>query len=85
MYHVSKIHAMATKKYKATTDSKHSQPVAENHLKRNFVADKPNQSWVADITYLYSQEGRLYLAAIMDLYSCKIVGWSMKNRITQSR
>jgi len=76
------IHAVAKKKYKATTDSRHTQLVAPNHLNRNFVADKPNQSWVADITYLYTKEGWLYLSTIMDLYSRKIIGWSMKNRIT---
>jgi transposase InsO family protein len=78
----AEIHAMAKKKYKATTDSKHSLPVAANSLNRNFVADKLNQFWVADITYIYTQEGWLYLSTIMDLYSRKIVGWSMKNRIT---
>ena len=77
------IHAMAKKKYRAATDSKHSLPVAANHLNRNFRVDKPNQFWVADITYIYTQEGWLYLFTIMDLYSRKIVGWSMKNRITQ--
>ena len=77
------IHAVAKKKYRATTDSKHSLPVAANSLNRNFVADKPNQSWVADITYIYTQEGSLYLSTILDLYSRKIVGWSMENRITQ--
>jgi len=93
-YHVSKkrverlmreagIHAMAKKKYRATTDSKHSLPVAANHLNRNFRVDRPNQFWVADITYIYTQEGWLYLSTIMDLYSRKIVGWSMKNRITK--
>jgi len=76
------IHAMAKKKYKATTDSRHTQLVAPNHLNRNFVADKPNQSWVADITYIYTKEGWLYLSTIMDLYSRRIIGWSMKNRIT---
>jgi len=93
-YHMSKkrverlmretgIHAIAKKKYRATTDSKHSLPVAENHLNRNFSVDKLNQFWVADITYIYTQEVWLYLSIIMDLYSRKIVGWSMKNRITQ--
>ena len=92
-YHLSKkrverlmreagIHAVAKKKYKATTDSRHTQLVAPNSLNRNFVADKPNQSWVADITYIYTKEGWLYLSTIMDLYSRRIVGWSMKNRIT---
>ena len=93
-YHVSKkrverlmkevgIYAIAKKKYRATTDSKHSLLVALNSLNRNFSVNKPNQFWVADITYTYTQEGWLYLSTIMDLYSRKIVGWSMKNRITQ--
>ena len=93
-YHMSKkrverlmretgIHAVAKKKYKATTDSKHSHPVAANYLNRNFRVDRPNQFWVADITYIYTQEGWLYLSTIMDLYSRKIVGWSMNHRITQ--
>ena len=93
-YHLSKkrverlmkeagIHAIAKKKYRATTDSKHSLPVAPNSLNRNFRGHKLNQFWVADITYIYTQEGWLYLSTIMDLYSRKIVGWSMKNLITQ--
>ena len=77
------VHAIAKKKYRATTDSKHSLPVAANHLNRNFKVNKLDQFWVADITYVYTQEGWLYLSTIMDLYSRKIVGWSMKNRITQ--
>ena len=77
------IHAVAKNKYRATTDSKHSLPVALNSLNRNFSVNKPNQFWVADITYIYTQESWLYLSTIMDLYSRKIVGWSMKNQITQ--
>ena len=77
------IHAIAKKKYRATTDSKHTLPVAANSLNRNFSVNRPNQSWVADITYLYTQEGWLYLSTIMDLYSRKIIGWSMHRRITQ--
>ena len=68
---------------KATTDSKHSLPVAANSLNRNFSVNKLDQSWVADITYIYTKEGWLYLSTIMDLYSRRIIGWSMKNRITQ--
>jgi len=93
-YHLSKkrverlmreaaIHAVAKKKYRATTDSKHTLPVAPNSLNRNFRVNKLNQFWVANITYIYTQEGWLYLSTIMDLYSRKIMGWSMKNRITQ--
>lgn len=77
------IRARQKKKYKATTDSNHSFPVAENHLKRNFTAFGPNQHWVSDITYIYTKEGWLYLATIMDLYSRKIVGWGMEERLTQ--
>ena len=78
----AEIHVIAKKKYRATTDSRHTQPVAPNSLNRNFSVNKLNQFWVADITYIYTQEGWLYLSIIMDLYSRKIVGWSMKNRIT---
>jgi len=77
------IQAVAKRKYKATTDSKHTQPVADNLLNRDFTVERPNQAWVADITYIYTQEGWLYLATIMDLYSRKIIGWSLKERLTK--
>jgi transposase InsO family protein len=64
-----------------TTDSQHGFPVAENVLNREFEAEKPNQKWVADITYIPTDEGWLYLAGVLDLYSRKIVGWSMSNLI----
>jgi len=67
------IHAVTKKKYRATTDSKHSHPIAANYLNRNFKVDKPNKFWVADITYIFTQEGWLYLSTIMDLYSRKIL------------
>ena len=60
-----------------TTDSCHAHPVAANLLNRNFTATQPNQKWVCDITYIPTTEGWLYLAATLDLYSRKIVGWSM--------
>ncbi|RXG63564.1 IS3 family transposase [Candidatus Atribacteria bacterium 1244-E10-H5-B2] len=63
------IQAVAKRKYKATADSRHSRPVAKNHLNRQFTPKRPNQSWVADITYIYTKEGWLYLATIMDLDS----------------
>jgi putative transposase len=64
-----------------TTDSNHDHPIAPNHLVQAPKATAPNQLWVADITYIETQQGWLYLAAIMDLYSRKIVGWAMSQRI----
>jgi transposase InsO family protein len=60
-----------------TTDSSHDHPIAGNRLQRDFTADHPNTKWVADLTYVPTSEGWLYLAALLDLYSRKIVGWSM--------
>jgi putative transposase len=73
----------AAKKFKATTNSKHHLPVAPNLLQQNFVAHKPNQKWVSDITYCWTEEGWLYLAVVMDLYSRKVVGWAMSARMTK--
>src|SRR5882672_10469380 len=64
-----------------TTDSNHDQPIAPNHLAQAPKATAPNQLWVADLTYIETKEGWLYLAAILDLYSRKIVGWAMSERI----
>ena len=64
-----------------TTDSNHNQPIAPNRLALAPKATAPNQLWVADITYIETLEGWLYLAAILDLYSRKIVGWAMSERI----
>ena len=64
-----------------TTDSNHDHPVAENHLNRDFTADAPNQKWATDITYIHTDEGFIYLAGVIDLYSRKIVGWSMKDNL----
>jgi len=64
-----------------TTDSNHALPVANNRLNRDFEASGPNQKWVADITYVETQEGWLFLAGVMDLYSRKIVGWSMSDNM----
>lgn len=77
------IRSKVAKKFKATTDSKHSLPVAENILSRNFKADKPNQKMVSDITYLWTDEGWLYIAGILDLYGQKVVGLSMSERMTK--
>lgn len=64
-----------------TTDSKHSHPIAPNHLARDFEPSKPNQKWSADITYIPTREGWLYLAVILDLFSRRVVGWSMDERM----
>lgn len=74
----------AARKFKCTTDSKHTMPVAPNLLAQDFSADKPNQKWAGDITYLATSEGWLYLAVIIDLYSRQVIGWSMGTRMTAS-
>lgn len=74
--------ARAKRKFKATTNSKQKLPVAPNLLSRNFTASAPSQKWVGDITYLATPEGWLYLAVFIDLYSRKLVGWSMGERMT---
>ena len=69
------------KKFRRTTDSRHNRPVAENLLNREFEVDQPDRVWCGDITYLWTMQGWLYLAVILDLFSRKVVGWSMSNRI----
>jgi putative transposase len=76
------IRARAPRRYRVcTTDSRHSLPVAPNLLDRNFVADRPNQVWLADITYIATGEGWLYLAVILDLFTRKVVGWAMRDHM----
>jgi len=75
------IAAKTKRKFRVTTDSNHDRPVAENVLDRRFEPGAPNQAWTADITYVATGEGWLYLAAVEDLYSRRIVGWSMSSRI----
>jgi putative transposase len=72
------------KKFKITTDSNHKLPVAPNILERNFTTDRPNAVWCTDITYLWTMQGWLYLAVIIDLYSRKVVGWAMSPRMKTS-
>jgi len=76
--------AKAGRKFKATTNSKHSLPVAPNLLNQNFVVGAPNSAWVADITYCETREGWTYLAVVVDLFSRKVVGWSMSDRMTKA-
>lgn len=71
------------KRYRITTQSDHGFRVAPNTLEREFTADRPDQRWAADITYIRTAEGWLYLAVVMDLFSKAIVGWSMSERITR--
>jgi transposase InsO family protein len=69
------------KRYRVTTNSHHSEPVFPNRLQRDFEPAAPNRSWVADITYVWTREGWLYLAVVLDLYSRSVVGWSLSRRM----
>jgi putative transposase len=75
------IRARHKRRYKITTDSKHSLPVAANLLERNFTPTAPNQVWASDITYLWTDEGWLYLAIVLDLFNREVIGWSLKARM----
>ena len=76
------VRARAPRRFRiCTTDSKHSLPVAANLLDQNFVADRPDQVWLADITYIPTGEGWLYLAVILDLFTRKVVGWAMRDHL----
>ena len=77
------LRAIQAKKFKVTTDSNHSKPVAPDLIKQDFQAVVPNQKWTSDITYVWTAEGWLYLAVVLDLYSRAIVGWAMSPRMTQ--
>jgi putative transposase len=72
------------KKFKATTNSKHALPVAENLLNQQFEATRPNEVWLSDITYIPTEEGWLYLAAHKDLFTGEIVGYALGSRITKN-
>lgn len=76
------IRARHKRRFKVTTDSKHTLPVAPNLLDRNFAPAAPNQVWTSDITYLWTDEGWLYLAIVLDLFNREVVGWSLKPRMT---
>jgi putative transposase len=73
--------ARFSKKFRATTDSNHTLPIANNILNREFMVQKPDQTWVTDITYILTDEGWLYLAVMIDLFSRRVVGWQVSDRI----
>ncbi|MNZ71343.1 Integrase core domain protein [compost metagenome] len=77
------LRSCTVKKFKVTTtDSNHNFPIADNLLNQEFKTTAPNKVWMTDITYIWTRQGRMYLASVMDLFTRKIVGWSLKNRMT---
>lgn len=78
------LEAKAAKKFKATTDSAHPHPVAPNRLERRFEAPAADRIWVGDISYVWTREGWLYLAVILDTFSRRIVGWSVSDRLERA-
>jgi transposase InsO family protein len=78
------LRARPKRRFRTTTDSGHEFPVARNLLKRNFAVDAPNRAWVTDITYIWTLEGWLYLAVILDLFSRRVVGWAMSQQLTRT-
>ena len=76
------LQARQVRRYKSTTRRNKKHPVAPNILKRDFTAERPDQKWLTDITYIPTREGWLYLAAVLDLFGRRIVGWAMSERIT---
>ena len=76
------IRARHKRRWRATTNSKHSLPIAPNRLERNFTPAAPNQVWTADMTYIWTDEGWLYLAMVLDLFNREVVGWSIRPRMT---
>ena len=75
------LQGVTPRKFRVTTDSDHGHPIAKNLIDRDFVASRPNEKWVTDITYIWTAEGWLYLAIVMDLFSRRIVGWSTANHL----
>lgn len=81
---IENLRGQRKQKQPRTTNSKHSHPVAPNHLNREFHATRPNEKWLADITYIPTAEGWLYLAVVLDLFSRKIVGWAFAATLESS-
>ena len=78
------ITARPLRRFTVTTDSDHSVPVAPNLLERQFTAEAPSRKWTADITYVWTREGWLYLAVVLDLFSRRVVGWAMSHTLERS-
>jgi transposase InsO family protein len=76
--------AKGRRRFRITTDSEHTYPIADNHLKRQFQASRPDEIWVGDITCLGQADRWLYLDLLMDVFSRRIVGWSLSDRIDDS-
>ncbi len=76
--------ARRRKRFRRTTDSSHDRPVAGDLLKRKFAVERPNQAWVTNITYLWTREGWLYLAVVLDLFARRVVGWAMAEHLRTS-
>lgn len=81
LMNVANIVPKAVRKFKVTTDSRNTIKPAKNLLKRQFTAEKPNEKWVADVTFIPTREGWLYFAGVLDLNSRRIVGWSTSNKL----
>ena len=77
------IKIIRTPKYKVTTDSNHTFNVAPNLLDQDFSVDGPNQKWAGDISYIWTSEGWLYLAVILDWHSRRVIGWAVNNRLNR--
>lgn len=75
--------ARPKKRYRVTTQSEHDHPIAPNLLERNFTADAPNKVWVGDITYIWTHEGWMYLATVIDVFSRRVVGWAMRSYLSR--
>ena len=77
------IAARPRRRFRVTTDSKHDDPIAPNLLERDFTAERPNEVWVGDITYVWTAEGWCYLAVLLDLFSRRVVGWALKQTLSR--
>ena len=75
------LRARQTRRFKCTTDSHHAWPVAPNIIDQDFAAERPNEKWGADISYVWTREGWLYLAVVIDLFARRVVGWAVGDRL----